>query len=77
MRSMSFVAVPGNTYVRLPRATDEQVARSRGYTAAEIGGENPYDQGTAEYECFQFAYEVGRKYQEEKRANGGRIPSNW
>jgi hypothetical protein len=74
---MSFVAVPGNNYARHPAPTPEQTALARGYTAAEIGGENPYMSGTPEHESFEFAYAKGREYKEAKAANGGRIPEGW
>jgi len=69
---MRFTAVKGSNYARYAAPTSEQTANARGRTAAQIGGENPYDADTIEHEAFEFAFKSWKKYEAEKAANGGR-----
>jgi hypothetical protein len=69
---MRFTAVQGSNYARYTAPTSEQTAKARGYTAAQIGGENPYDADTLEHEAFAFAFKAWKEYEAEKAANGGR-----
>lgn len=69
---MRFTAVRGSNYARYAAPTSEQTARARGYTAAKIGGENPYDADTAEHAAFNFAFNAWKEYEAEKVSNGGR-----
>lgn len=69
---MRFTAVRGSNYARYAAPTSEQTAKARGYTAAQIGGENPYDADTAEHAAFNFAFNAWKEYEAEKASNGGR-----
>ena len=69
---MHFTAVRGSNYARYAAPTSEQTAKARGYTAAQIGGENPYDADTTEHAAFNFAFNAWKEYEAEKASNGGR-----